>query len=255
VLGQIDPGYEEERLVIKEHLRYPSIVSNWRPAPPAYWEDWHQELRYTDHIIVNSQWSHDALVRQGVPPSKLHTIPLVYTSCQQPSGFLTSNYRLSRSFQLLFIGTICLRKGIARLLEAMDILSNYDIFLTLVGPSEIDSLSWSHLSNVRWIGSVPRSTVASLYRSAHAMILPTISDGFALTQLESLAYGCPVIASTHCGAVIRDGINGWILPSIEPVEIAETILRARATIDSLCYPLSAPSSDLVSLSNALANLP
>jgi glycosyltransferase involved in cell wall biosynthesis len=37
------------------------------------------------------------------------------------------------------------------------------------------------------------------------MILPTLSDGFALTQLEALAYGCPVIASQFCGEVVTPG--------------------------------------------------
>jgi glycosyltransferase involved in cell wall biosynthesis len=71
--------------------------------------------------------------------------------------------------------------------------------------------------------------VAPIYQQAHAMILPTLSDGFAITQLEALAHGCPVIASQFCGEVVTPGVNGWLLPSLEPETIAATIREALAT--------------------------
>jgi len=129
-------------------------------------------------------------------------------------------------FQLLFLGTIGLRKGVARLLEAMRRLEGDPIQLTLAGPTEIDPLAWSARPNVRWIGAVPRSRVGALYAAADALILPTLSDGFALTQLEAIAHGCPVIASRCCGEVVTPGLNGWLLPSLEPDAIAAMIHQA-----------------------------
>lgn len=252
VLGQIDPGPAEEELVAAEHRRYPQLRSSWQPAPPVYWQQWADELALADQIVVNSPWSWRCLQQQGVSTSKLRLIPLVYESLPNlhvcPSA---AAYPSTAPFQLLFLGTIGLRKGIARLLEAMQILEPEPVQLILAGPSELDPQSWAAAPNIRWLGPVPRSQVAQLYRQAHAMILPTISDGFAITQLEALAYGCPVIASQFCGEVARPGVNGWILHSLEPEAIADTIREAMDTTQSLPRPLEQPHYSLSNLADAL----
>lgn len=252
VLGQIDPGPEEERLVSAEHRRYPNLVSSWRPAPPRYWQSWLEELELADQIVVNSVWSRDCLARQGVPPQKLRVIPLAY-ELGQPSRHHQDPIPPSASypFQLLFLGTIGLRKGVGRLLEAMRLLEGQPVQLLLAGPSELDPLAWAGAANIRWLGPVPRSEVASLYRQSQAMILPTLSDGFAITQLEALAHGCPVIASEHCGEVVTTGVNGWLLPSTEPEQIAATIVEAMETASQLLRPLSRPFFGMADLAKAL----
>jgi glycosyltransferase involved in cell wall biosynthesis len=86
------------------------------------------------------------------------------------------------------------------------------------------------------------------------MILPTLSDGFAITQLEALAHGCPVIASSFCGEVVTPGRNGWLLPSLEPEAIAATIAEAMATAHELPRPLARPTFGLQQLAEALQAL-
>jgi glycosyltransferase involved in cell wall biosynthesis len=255
ILGQMDPGPEEEQLVIAEHRRYPGLAGSWQPAPPRYWQHWAEELKLADRIVVNSSWSRDCLLRQGVSASKLRLLPLAYESDQQsPQQSAPPPLSASIPFQLLFLGTIGLRKGIARLLDAMRILEGQPVQLTLAGPSELDPQAWAGAPNIRWLGPVPRSQVVPLYQQAHAMILPTLSDGFALTQLEALAHGCPVIASTFCGEVVSPGINGWLLPSLEPEAIATTILEAIDTAHLLPRPLQRPAFGLAQLAGALREL-
>ena len=248
VLGQMDPGPEEERLVLAEHRRYPHLPASWQPAPTQYWQHWEQELQLADRIVVNSPWSRSCLLRQGVPASKLRLIPLVY---EPPVEGASAPPAPAGPFQLLFCGTIGLRKGIARLLEAMRLLEGQPVRLTLAGPSELDPQAWAAAPNIRWLGPVPRSQVAGLYGRAHAMILPTLSDGFAITQLEALAYNCPVIASPFCGEVVTPCLNGWLLPSLEPEAIAATITEAMATAHELPRPLARPSFGLQQLAEAL----
>ena len=248
VLGQMDPGPEEEQLVIAEHRRYPHLTGSWQPAPAHYWQNWAEELELADRIVVNSPWSWRCLLRQGVPASKLRLIPLVY----EPSVELFPAAPAPITpFQLLFLGTIGLRKGIARLLEAMRLLEGQPVQLTLAGPSELDPQAWATAPNIRWLGPVPRSQVAALYARANAMVLPTLSDGFAITQLEALAYNCPVIASHFCGEVVTPGVNGWLFPSLEPEAIAATIVEAMATAEALPRPLARPTFGLPQLAAAL----
>jgi glycosyltransferase involved in cell wall biosynthesis len=48
---------------------------------------------------------------------------------------------------------------------------------------------------MKWLGPVTRHKAAEFYRDADVFILPTLSDGFAITQIEAQAHGLPVIAS------------------------------------------------------------
>ena len=241
VLGQIDPGPEEERIVAEEHQRYAHLQSSWQPAPKSYWDSWGEETHLADRIIVNSEWSRECLLKAGVPGEKMEIIPLVYEEKATSGGRKPENPSLQAAnctlttddlpfapnspLRLLFLGQINLRKGVGRLLDAMRMLKDKPVQLTLVGPSELDPSAWADLPNVRWLGPVARSEAELHYRDADAFILPTLSDGFALTQLEAASNGLPVIASMHCGRVVENGVDGMLLDSLEPPRLAESILK------------------------------
>lgn len=229
VLGQIDPGPEEEAIVASEHQRYKHLATSWQPAPPAYWQSWREEVQLADRVVVNSPWSKECLLKEGVPAEKMEIIPLVYERVNRQKAQIHEHKQLHRGTNLhvLFLGQINLRKGIGRLLDAMRLLKDDPIELTMAGPSEISPELWEDLPTVKWVGAVPRSAVDGYYQDADLFILPTLSDGYALTQLEALANGVPVLASQHCGRAVVDGENGWILEDLEPQTIARQ-LRALA---------------------------
>jgi glycosyltransferase involved in cell wall biosynthesis len=54
-------------------------------------------------------------------------------------------------------------------------------------------------------------------------VLPTISDGFALTQLEAMSHGLPVITTPNCGEVVRDGIDGFVIPPADATALANAL--------------------------------
>lgn len=249
VLGQIDPGPEEERIVVGECARYPELASNWLPAPATYWEHWREEVKLADRIVVNSRWSLDCLKKENIPASKIEIVPLVY-SAPNHSGS-PSEKTTSQIFRVLFLGQVNLRKGVARLLAAMRLLRDEPIELLMAGPSQMDPSAWADLPNVNWLGPIPRSEVGRHYREADLFILPTLSDGYALTQLEALAHGLPVLASAHCGEAVSEGTNGSILGSLEP----EGIASALRTLRGASYgEITAPSFGLDELGSALLNL-
>lgn len=226
VLGQIDPGPEEERIVGREHERYPHLASRWQPAPSSYWDSWREEVDLADRIVVNSDWSRQCLIKEGIAHGKLETIPLVYQSPKSRPFHADKKASTENkgSIRLLFLGQVNLRKGMGRLLDAMRLLKDEQVELALVGPSEIPASEWRDLPKVSWSGPVPRSEVSGYYERADAFILPTLSDGYAITQLEALSFGLPTIASRNCGSAVTDGVNGMVLANLEPETIASTIL-------------------------------
>jgi len=85
-------------------------------------------------------------------------------------------------------------------------LEGQDIHFDIVGPIGIArDIVDSAPSNITFCGSVSRDLAADYYRKADVFVLPTLSDGFAITQLEAMAYGLPVITTPHCGKVVTEG--------------------------------------------------
>src|SRR5262249_413144 len=87
VLGQIDPGPPDDRIVARIYAKDPSQPDQWRRAPSQYWTDWKQECELADRIIVNSAWSQAALEKEGVPASKIRVVPLAYEGSPDAKGF------------------------------------------------------------------------------------------------------------------------------------------------------------------------
>jgi glycosyltransferase involved in cell wall biosynthesis len=249
LLLQIDPGPEEERIVAEEVARLPAVAGKWQPAPADYWTSWRQECDLADHIIVNSEWSREGLMRSGIPSEKLTLIPLAYGTSEV--GDHKSEIRQVRSYparftqerpmRVLFLGQVNLRKGVARLLEAARALRDEPVEFWIVGPVQIANAETAAKgARVKWFGPVTRKETAEKYRSADVFILPTLSDGFAITQLEAQGYGLPAISSKCCGGVVENGRNGIILEEPSAACIAAAIRECVADPNRL-QTLSAAS--------------
>jgi glycosyltransferase involved in cell wall biosynthesis len=227
VLGQIDPGPEEEAIVAEEVARVPELAGEWHSAPADYWKAWREECDAADRIIVNSQWSRSCLVKAGVNDSKLFVTPLAYESPITDTRITRkypSHFTPDRPLRVLFLGQINLRKGIARLLKAARSFQSQPVDFLMAGPIQINIPEDLRLNpKIRWVGPVTRSKVRNYYEQADVFILPTLSDGFGLTQLEALAHRLPVITSRQCGEVVIDRVNGLLLEEPTAAAIEEAL--------------------------------
>jgi glycosyltransferase involved in cell wall biosynthesis len=123
---------------------------------------------------------------------------------------VASDFSASTPLKVLFLGQVTLIKGIRYLVEAANLLRSEPIHFDVVGPIGISQEAVkSAPSNLTFHGRTNRDHVGRWYEKADIFVLPTLSDGFALTQLEAMTYGLPVIATPNCGAVVthdRDGL-------------------------------------------------
>lgn len=51
-------------------------------------------------------------------------------------------------------------------------------------------------NDIRFLGFVPDADLPNLYRTAGAMVYPSLFEGFGMPPVEAMACGCPVISST-----------------------------------------------------------
>ena len=225
VLGQIDPGAADEKIVARLHEH--ANGDRWQPAPPDYWRQWRRECELADEIVVNSNWSRAALISEGIPECKLRVLPLAFEPSKDTRTFqrrYPSAFTHARPLRVLFLAHVNVRKGARELLEAARLLAREPLEFWFVGPQHIQITPDLHAApNLKWFGAVPRTEVDRCYRAADVFILPTFSDGFGLTQLEAQSWKLPVIASRFCGEVVQHDRNGLLLEEVSAQTIANVL--------------------------------
>ena len=222
ICDQIDPARVEEEMVFEESQRWPGWQKDPGRIPEAYWQHMSAEWAAASMVLVNSEWSRQALIKQGVPAEKMFVVPVAY---EAEKAHLPARRNLDGPLTVLWIGTVNLRKGIQYLIEAAKLLKdNPRIRIVVAGPLAISkSAVASAPPNVEFVGRITRDQTDEWYRKADVFALPTISDGFAVTQVEAMAQAMPVIATPNCGTVVTHGVDGMIVPIRDPVALAQAI--------------------------------
>lgn len=225
VVGQMDPGKVEFDIVAEEYRKSPEWVDGDFEVSEEYNERRLREWELADAVVVNSEWSRDALVKQGVPEKKIVVIPLCY---ELPASHSSdkSEQKADAPLKVLWLGQVNLRKGIRYLVEAAHKLSGKPVEFHVCGPLHIKESALRHApGNMQFHGKVERTQVQRFYHEADVFVLPTLSDGFAITQLEAMAHGLPVIATDRCGSVVTDGEDGLLIPAGDSEALVEAIQR------------------------------
>lgn len=246
VLGQMDPNRVEVELVHAEEKAWPGWALNSITVPEEYFVRREQEWALADRIVVNSEFSRQALLQQGVPPEKLVVIPLCFETAGQSTGLQTADQptglfgqksvvrspwsvvrgQCSGPLRVLFLGQVILRKGIQYLMEAARRLEKEPIQFDVVGPIGISREAMAKApANLQFHGRANRNQTAEWYRQADLFVLPTISDGFAITQIEAMVHGLPVVTTPNCGQVVDDGVDGLVVPPRDATSLARAFQR------------------------------
>ena len=80
-------------------------------------------------------------------------------------------------------------------------------------------------SSVQFLGPVPDSRMPSLYRGAHAVIFPSLYEGFGLPPLEAMASGIPVVTSNITAMPEVAGDAALLVDPTSVEQIADAMKR------------------------------
>ncbi len=202
------------------------------PYHPLIFKKHLRELEETDYVAVTSQWTKQSLLENGIDEKHILLTPLgVDTGYYVPGTFESARHVSQKEeiFRVVYVGQLCLRKGVQYLLEAWSKLQLRQAELVLVGDlvDELKGDFCHHLSQTRTITVLPHTPdPASAYQGASVFILPTLEDGFGLVVLEAMACGIPVIITEHTGAkdCVRSEVDGFIIPPYSVESIADMLL-------------------------------
>lgn len=177
-------------------------------------------IRYADIVIATGSAPRDNMLKEGVKRSEI--IPL---GCDIPNEDKILPF--PKEFRTGYIGAIGPDKGIWYLIKAWESLNYQDSTLIFAGPNSeyLNQFIRQHVNtgNYHIIGFV--DNVADFYNNISVYIQPSATEGFAMTVIQAMSYGRPVICSETAGAsnCIINNEDGFVVPSRNPEAIAEKI--------------------------------
>jgi glycosyltransferase involved in cell wall biosynthesis len=178
-------------------------------------------MEKADRVIAVSEFTKSILMREyGIEGTK---ITVVHNGVKKTETSFISLEQKIDSFKkrgypvVLFLGRLTIQKGVDYFIYAaqkvLEHAPNTRFVIAGSGDMEqkvIDMVSALGLSNrVIMAGFVKAKDTQKLYEAANVYVMPSISEPFGITALESLQAGTPVILSKQSGAaeVVTHGLK------------------------------------------------
>ena len=175
-----------------------------------------------DRVCVMSEWVASGLQRHlGVGRDRCVVVPPIVESVVEAKRYPGDQ----QDRFLLYPAMTWPHKRHTLLVELMERVADLDLRLVLTGaagPVHAEVLSAIESSPAReritHLGRVDSSALEDLYRSAHALVFPSVYEGFGQPLIEAMARGCPVVASAatavpetvgQAGLLVEDDVEAW----------------------------------------------
>jgi glycosyltransferase involved in cell wall biosynthesis len=170
-----------------------------------------REFELATRVIVNSSRTLDSYRSAGLRTDHFVIVPL-----GGPEPLRMAGPAPTGAARLLWAGSFSLPKGARVLVEALrggriEGLAPIEAYGSVSVPAALREEAARHM---RFRGAVEPARLFAAMRSADALLLPSLSDGWGMVVSEALAHGLPVITTTAVGAacLVQDGYNGRLLP-------------------------------------------
>ena len=195
-------------------------------------------LRFADRIIAVSPGVRTELVKKGLSPSRIVTIPNAVNGNASRERFVQQRREKrkllklgNRDFVAGYAGRLSEEKGLLYLLQACSCLQQSALPLKVVlmgeGPQRKELEQFvrkQRLEECVIIAGFVKN-IEDWLPALDVFVLPSLTEGTPMALLEAMAAGIPTVASAVGGvpSVIDSGRNGILVPPCSPEEIGKAL--------------------------------
>jgi glycosyltransferase involved in cell wall biosynthesis len=239
-LGQRPPAFRFKREVVTVHDVFP--ISGGDYSTPDFQRKFSALLRKAveraDRIITLSEYTASQVVLHcGVERSRIRVVPggiWPETQVLSPGDAARERDRVvgDGHEMLLMVGVIDNRKNVVNALRALQLLPpRYRLVLAGgngYGSEAVHGFIASQRleERVKVLGYVASEALAALYRSASALLFPSLEEGFGFPVLEAMVRGLPVVTSNTSSLPEVGGDSALYADPRDPHSIAGEVTRA-----------------------------
>jgi glycosyltransferase involved in cell wall biosynthesis len=180
------------------------------------------EMKHVDLFVSPSRFATEQMLQWGVPESRIKEIPFgVDLEMFRPDGERPRNE--ARNVRYAYAGAVSARKGIPELLRAWQILDLEDAELHLYGTVKAEVRPY--LEGASHVVAHGFTRIAEELPKNDVFVFPSHREGSSKAVYEALACGLPVITTPNAGSVVRDGVEGYVVPPGDEVALADAVRR------------------------------
>lgn len=205
----------KQRMLAEAANDYPDWADADQCRPARLLDAEKVEHEQADRIVVGSSFCRRTLLEEGVSPTKLIVNPYGVEPLGLPTVPIEKSNR-NGPLRFVLLGFLSLRKGVPLLLDAWKKAGLRDAELVLAGGIRKEHLPLlPQTGNIRYEGPIPRGRVLQFLAEQDVNVLPSYSEGFAISLIEGLVAGLPLIASSNTGApdFVSEGREGFVIPA------------------------------------------
>jgi glycosyltransferase involved in cell wall biosynthesis len=205
-------------------------------------ERWRNLVWCADAAVVRSHFTAQELHQAtGFPRERIHQIPCFVDTERfhpAPPGEVRNQLGLEEAFVLLFVGRLATNKRPVRLVEALAQLQDLprpvhavfigdtsDIYANQKEACRRRALELNVGDRLHWLGSADEPTLIEWYRSADALVLPSLHEGFGIPVIEAMACGLPVVAARTTALPETLGDAGLSFRPDDPIDLTRQLRR------------------------------
>ncbi len=168
-------------------------------------------MEKADGIITVSHWTKNIVTKHyGISPAKIRVVHNGINLGAEKTGSLMNNLEKLKSAGnnlILFVGRITLQKGPDYFVQVAKQVLEYkpNTYFVMVGSGDMQGSVMQLVAQLGisdkflFPGFLRGEELDSVYQVADLYILPSVSEPFGITPLESLANGTPVLVSKQSG--------------------------------------------------------
>lgn len=107
-----------------------------------------------------------------------------------------ASIKINENIYVIFVGTLCERKGLSLLKQFSDYLESQDKIKLRIACNNADNTDlFLKNKNTEILVGLEISEMMDFYKKGDILYFPTKYEGFSMSTLEALSSGCPVIGS------------------------------------------------------------
>ncbi len=215
---------------------------------------WRRDFSYArmDSIIVPSGYLKEMLVEHWhLPPDRVQVVFNSFEATGQalsppsprsgrearpagtrrPTETPKAVIDLPVRYKLITVCRLTGWKGVDGLIQALPALPDVGLVIVGDGPLYADLVALSRTLGVEtrvcFVGMVPKEHVSAYLRACDIFVLNSTYEGMPHVILEAMAAGLPVVATAvgGSGEIIKDGVNGLLIPPGEPLSLQQALRR------------------------------
>lgn len=217
----ITPRKIESRILLEEHERFPGWENHSNDQYASeFMERESHEWEAANLVICASEFVIQGIIECGGNPGKCVVVPY---GLDLPQTRVSTRPRQAGPLRVLTVGAVGLRKGSPYVCQAAKMLHGIAEFRMAGKVHALPQAAAEVRKHVHLTGIVPRSEIADHYAWADVFLLPSLCEGSATSTYEAMSHHLPVICTPHTGSVVRDGVDGFIVPACNHEAIVEKL--------------------------------